>query len=321
MVSVSVIIPTYKRVDMLERCLEGVYAMDRKPDQVVVVYRPADDLKTRDWIQSVGSSSYPDIDVIEVKVPGVVAALNAGLAKAQKEIIVIYDDDAVPRKNWLDKILPHYSDPQVAGVGGRDVIHPLIDQKEIERGVGVRGFWGKISGGHHLAIGPARNVDTLKGCNMSFRKSVLGSLVFDQRLNGIGAQVGNECWFCLNIINAGWTLRLEPSAIVDHYPAEKEDYARNEFSEYRCFESTVNSTALELASLNKHQKVKYILHSLIIGSRNCPGIFFMIHSLVKRPTSLWGQLKGGWSGFLEGYRLAQKIKAAPPGLPVHPLIR
>jgi GT2 family glycosyltransferase len=155
----------------------------------------------------------------------------------------------------------------------------------------------------------------LKGCNLSFRRNAIGTLKFESRLSGRGAQVGNDACFCLNIIQAGWRLRLTPKAIVDHYPAQKSDYSRDEFNFYRCFESTYNMVAIELSNQNWIVKLKYILFYLIVGNRNCPGVYFIVHSIFKRPKSLIGQLKGGWKGFIGGYKLSGVLEKTPPGFP------
>jgi len=298
---------------MLEKCLSGVLAMDIMPDEVFVVYRPSADIETVNWLHEFGVKKYPSVNFVEVGTPGQIAALNMGISKVESDIVVIYDDDAVPHKNWLSRVLVHYGDESIAGVGGRDVVHPLINQPALNDGVGARNFWGMLQGGHHLVEGTPRLVDVLKGCNLSFRMSVLNTLKFDERLSGEGAQVGNDAWFCLNVRHAGWGLCLDPLAIVDHYPAQKEDYERSDFTEYRCFESTHNMTALELAGLSMYKKALYILYTVVVGSRNCPGFYFFMHSLVKRPRKLVGQLKGGWKGFFQGYKLAKELEMNRPG--------
>lgn len=312
--SVSVVIPTYKRLDMLKKCLHGVSIMSIKPDQIIVSYRPEDDLDTAVWLETDAKNMYDNLDLVKLYKPGQVFALNAAIEHAIKDIIVIFDDDVVPKKDWLHKIKPYFDCASVGGVGGRDIVHPNNSSVTIDK-AGFRTFWNKIYGGHHLVVGEYRNVETLKGCNMSFRRSMLGTLKFDDRLLGNGAQVANDLWYCLNIRNSGWSIILEPNAIVDHYPAIKEDYNRNEFDEFRCLQTTFNTVAVETAFLTTRQKLLYLLHSFLIGDRSCPGIYFIIHSMLKRPKSLKGQLLGGWVGFFNGWKMAKKFKSNPPGIP------
>ena len=90
---------------------------DATPDEVLVVVHASDD------------ESAPFVDArtdarrVEVVAPGLVAALNRGLAAARGDIVAFVDDDAVPAPDWLERIAAAYrSDVTIAAVGGRDVI-------------------------------------------------------------------------------------------------------------------------------------------------------------------------------------------------------
>lgn len=315
--TVTVIIPTFKRLDMLSKALAGVYSIRKKPEQVVVVYRPEDDKETAKWLQNLNSSLYPNLILQSVFVPGQVAAMNAGLKASTNDIVVILDDDAIPKPDWLDIILEHFGNPEVAAVGGRDIVHPHPQVKEQIK-AGYIDYWGNIIGNHHLVVGPAREVDALKGCNWALRRSALGTLHFDERLLGKGAQPGNDYWLCLNLRHFGWKIILEPSAIVDHYPAVRLDHARDVWSKSKCFEQTRNEVAGRLAFYPWHLKLRFILFHIFMGHRNCPGIYFIVHSLIKRPKSLIAQFTGGWAGFFAGWRAAKEFRENPPGIPALP---
>ena len=312
--SISVLIPTYKRMDILPICLNGITNMTGNIIQVVVVFRPDDDPETAMWL-SERASEDDRIDTVGVYTPGVVAALNAGLEKVHGDLVVIFDDDAVPRMDWLTKVYAHFDNPAVAAVGGRDIVYKLGEpvKGKMVSTPGVIGFWGGITTGHHLVVGEHREVDVLKGCNWSLRKVSLGSLRFDERLLGTGAQYANEAWFCLNLRHRGWKIILDPNAIVDHYEAHKPDYERDSFSRLKCFEWTANKTATELAYASPIQCVKYILFKVLVGTRHCPGFYFLAHSVVKRPRLMCDILIGGWSGFIKGVLMAREFRRFPPG--------
>jgi acetyltransferase-like isoleucine patch superfamily enzyme/GT2 family glycosyltransferase len=312
--TVSVIIPTYRRLDILMQCLQGVYAMDRQPDQVLVVYRPEDDRDTKQWLAEVAYPAFSTLQIVPVFKPGVVAALNAGIAVATSKIIAIFDDDAVPRSDWLSRILPHFAQADVAAAGGRDVVagHPPVKETTM---AGYIDFWGNIVGNLHIVVGEPRDVEVVKGCNWALRRAAIGSLQLDERLLGEGAQYANELLYCLNLRYHGWKIKLDPRAIVDHYPAIRLDHARNTWNKKVCHEQSCNLVATELAFYPWHLKLRYLLFHFLVGSRSCPGAYFILHSLLKRPRSLPGQLLGGWSGFFHGWQLAKEFKRNPPGLP------
>ncbi|WP_256366342.1 glycosyltransferase family 2 protein [Methylosinus sp. Ce-a6] len=318
--SVSVIIPTFKRMDLLPRCLEGVETLQPRPIEVVISYRPDDDPDTARWLHD-NAKDHSLWRLVSVERAGVVCALNAAIDVARGDILAIFDDDAVPRPDWLEKILGHFRDDDVGAAGGRDIVfdgdgapvlHPTVTR------AGYRDFWGMIRGGHHLVVGPPRAVEVVKGSNWALRRSALGTLRLDERLLGSGAQVANESWLCINLRKAGWRIILDPNAIVDHYPGVKPDYAYGTWSKIKCFHWTANHVATQRAFTDSLTRLRFFLFCVAVGFRHCPGLYFILHSLAKRPKSLPGQLIGGWSGYFAGLRMAREFERAPPGTPSTP---
>ncbi|WP_262964948.1 glycosyltransferase family 2 protein [Methylobacter psychrophilus] len=312
--TVSIIIPTYRRLDILIQCLQGVYAMEQQPNQVLVIYRPDDDLETGRWLNEVACPAYSTLQLVPVFKPGQIAAMNAGLEIAVSDIITIIDDDAVPHPDWLSRLLPHFDDINVGAAGGRDIVdgHPPV--KETTQ-AGYIDFWGNVIGNHHTVVGDAREVETIKGCNWAVRRSTLGTLHFDERLLGKGAQIANESWFCLNLRHQGWKIILDPNAIVDHYPAPQLDIQRGSWNKQKCYEQAYNVTATQLAYYPWHLKLRYFIFQLVVGKRYCPGVYYILHGLLKRPRVLPEILMGGWSGFFQGWQMAKEFNRNPPGIP------
>jgi glycosyltransferase involved in cell wall biosynthesis len=315
----SVVVPTFRRTELLSKVIQAIELDECSPICVLVIYRPEEDPETALWLQDY-AKSHRIIQPLAVYEGGKVAALNLALEHAPGEFIVMLDDDIVVRSGWFLRTLSHFDNPLVAAVGGHDIVHdPAIglNRAPVAR-AGYRAWSGRMIGGHDLVVGEAREVEVLKGCNWAVRRSALGTLRFDERLLGIGAQAGDDYWFCLNLRHAHWKIILDPSAVVDHYPAFKPDYAQGTWGKRKCFEWTANQTAHNLAFLPPLKKMKYLGHSLLVGVRHCPGIYFIAHSLVKRPKSLKGQLIGGWAGFRRGWRMAKTFTAQPPGRPNSP---
>ncbi|MDB5082706.1 MAG: glycosyl transferase 21 family protein, partial [Chloroflexi bacterium] len=120
--SVSVVVPTYYRPEDLVLCLKALEAQRRMPDQVIVTVRPEDAVSVERLALFKENTGLP-LQVVLVETPGLVAALNAGLKKAEGTIVCFTDDDARPHPDWLERIVQHYSDPQVGAVGGRDMVY------------------------------------------------------------------------------------------------------------------------------------------------------------------------------------------------------
>ncbi len=219
---VTVLVPTYRRPEDLARCLSALLCQQRAPDQIVVVAR-ADDAVTHACLADHVTPRVLNVEVAMVEEPGQVAALNRGLEAATGDVIAITDDDAAPRADWVARIAAHFeADAKLGALGGRDWVHEegrvLDGEREL---VGRVQRSGRIVGNHHLGVGAAREVDLLKGANMSYRRAAIGDLRFDRRLRGTGAQTHNDMAFSMGVKRAGWKLVYDPLVAVDHYPAPR----------------------------------------------------------------------------------------------------
>ena len=90
--TVSVIIPTYDRREVLPRALDSVLAQTSTPWELLVV-----DDGSADGTSSMLAERYPGVEVLEQPNRGVSAARNLGIAKARGEWIALLDSDDV----WL----------------------------------------------------------------------------------------------------------------------------------------------------------------------------------------------------------------------------
>jgi cellulose synthase/poly-beta-1,6-N-acetylglucosamine synthase-like glycosyltransferase len=229
--SVSVVAPTYRRIDRLAGCLEGLRSQSRTPEEALVVVQGFDEASAS-FVDGL-ARGWPELRCVRVAQPGVVLAINSALSVAAGAIVAFVDDDAIPTVDWLKRIVETFKrDDQIAAVGGRDVIYDGGKVLEPGRrrgmgalcgepGVGRIQWFGRMLGNHHIGVGGARDVDVLKGANMSFRKeAVLGHGV-DGRLRGEGAQEHWELSICLPLRRRGLRVVYDPSISALHYPAPR----------------------------------------------------------------------------------------------------
>ncbi len=284
--SVSVIVPTYKRTHDLGRCLDALAKQTRPADRVVVVCRDTDD-ETRNFLAARRDSDALNLYIVTVFVAGQVAALNAGLESVRDGIVSFTDDDAAPRPDWLARVESHFAlHPDVGGVGGRDYIVGATSGEGTTR-VGVIRWFGSPVGNHHRGTGPPRRVDVLKGANMSFRMSSVGAVRFDNRLRGEGAQRNNDLAFSLAIRERGWQIIYDPEVAVDHYPGDRIDgIERSELSARVIRESGYNETLALLGYLHGWREAVFLLWAILVGSRNLPGVIQGIRNVSKHP-AIW----------------------------------
>jgi glycosyltransferase involved in cell wall biosynthesis len=299
------IVPTYRRPADLRRCLRAIASQRRPADQVIVVQREDDEL-AREVLQE------PHLDglrptIVTVRVPGVVAALNAALDAVHADIVAFTDDDAAPRSEWLLQIAARFAaDPMLGGLGGRDWVHQHGRIEDDSKPVVGRLTWfGRSIGHHHLGVGPAREVDTLKGVNMSFRAEALRGVRFDTRLRGSGAQVSNELGVSLAVKRRGWKLLYDPQIAVDHYPAVRHDEdKRNTFSLEATYNSAFNETLLLCEHFGRLRRCAFLVWAFAVGHHASPGLLQWLRLMVSEPRTATSRLRLAWAARLAGWRVA-----------------
>lgn len=281
---VTVLVPTFRRPGDLKRCLAALQRQSRAPDEVVVVARP-DDTATHACLRDSRVRGALPLTVALVETSGQVAALNCGLDAAAGDVVAITDDDAAPHVDWVERIAAAFqNDARLGALGGRDWVHEKGRVLDGERPlVGKLTPSGKIIGNHHLGVGGAREVDLLKGANMSYRREAIRHIRFDARLRGAGAQVHNDMAFSMSVKNAGWKLVYDPRVAVDHFPAERFDDDRRDAQTL----SAVRNAAFNLHLILRDQLTPLRRETAwwwytLVGTRVYPGMAHVVLALLKR---------------------------------------
>lgn len=300
--TITVLIPTYRRPKNLAFCLEALQKQTRLVDEVLVVVRDTD-AETWTFLRAFNLDLLP-LHIVTVRNPGVVAALNAGLEAARGDIIAITDDDAAPHADWLERIETCFlSNGYLGGVGGRDwVYHGTQLEDGSSEVVGRVQWFGRMIGNHHLGIGGPREVDILKGVNMSFRRTAITRLRFDKRMRGTGAQVHFEAGFSLMLKRSGWKLLYDPKIAVNHYTAQRFDEdQRNKFNNVACVNLVHNETLVLLEYLPPLRRLIFLVWAVLVGTRDSLGFVQWLRFLptegVLAKQKLLASLRGRWQGW------------------------
>ena len=268
--SLAVLVPTFRRPDDLRRCLAGLAAQTRRPDRVVVVARP-DDEPSRAALRQ-APAALP-VETVDVERPGQVAALNAGLAAVDEDVVAITDDDSVPRPDWLERIAAAFAaDERIGAVGGRDwVRHDGVPVEGAQRVVGRVTWYGRFLAFHHLGTGPARDVDFLKGANMAYRRAALPG--FDTRLRGQGAEHLNDWAASLHVKRRGWRVRYDPAIAVDHYEGARDGLDPRLSADRSVVADFVhNQTFAAVRYLPRRKALAHLLFVTLVGTTAAPGL-------------------------------------------------
>lgn len=159
------VLSTYSkdRLGQLLDCIKSLEMQTLPPKEIILVLDPDQDLvdfyksKLHDCVKIVISGGF-----------GLSKARNAGVTKAEGEIIAFIDDDAVAENDWLEKLLKNYEDSSVVSVGG--LIKPQWEEK---RPVWFPEELDWIVGCSYRGLPEIKTcVRNAIGCNMSFRKTI-----------------------------------------------------------------------------------------------------------------------------------------------------
>jgi GT2 family glycosyltransferase len=216
-VLVSVIVPTYQRGEVLCETLEHILNQSYPHFELIVVDQTSQQptavrLKLAELERRSQHLAY-----IQLPNPGLPGARNEGIRHARGSILLFADDDIVPSEHWIAEHVRNYDDLQVGGVVGR-VIEPVEDPvgDGLGRLLGIVGritFWGRPISNFDSSYRTA--IHTARGCNMSFRATVVRQVgLFDERYGG-NAQF-EETDLSFRVRRLGYTLIYDPLPKVEH---------------------------------------------------------------------------------------------------------
>jgi len=116
--TVSVIVPTRNRPQILERCLDSIISSHSSYayDELILVDNGSDEVVAR--LNRQLAEKYRARYCWEGR-RGVSFARNTGVKIARADIVVFADDDFIVDRDWVKNLLPNYEDEQVMGCAGR----------------------------------------------------------------------------------------------------------------------------------------------------------------------------------------------------------
>ncbi|MDT7814478.1 MAG: hypothetical protein QOJ51_2307 [Acidobacteriaceae bacterium] len=304
--SIGVLIASYRRPVPLVTCLESLAQQIHPPHEVIVVLRN-DDSEARQAISNL-TTPFP-LKIVFTNVPGTVAARNAGLDACTSDVLAILDDDTKPHPEWLKRVLARFQeDPTLGGLGGRDRCFDgrAFDDRQASV-VGRIQWYGRMIGNHHLGFGEIREVDFLKGANMSFRSEAFANLRFDPRLKGTGAQPREDTAFSIAVKASGWKLAYDPAAAVDHYAAQREE-ARHyvdvqALTDERSFREFAYNDILSIwLAFKGVRKIAFITWTILVGTGVCPGFVQALRFTPRLGGASWRRFYLAQQGKFEAFR-------------------
>ncbi|RMH05215.1 MAG: glycosyltransferase family 2 protein [Planctomycetota bacterium] len=308
----SVLVPTFRRPELLRRCLEALALQTRQPDEILVGLRVQED---PEGVRTVDDfvAAHPELTLIRVVIekPGVVHAENRLLAAAGGDVACFLDDDAIARPFWLENLARHYEREElIGGVAGPAI--DVVDGTPRRRPARHRNrviFPGLILDQSTRHSDRPVRVDHFRGANMSLRLEPLRRLGgFDERLLGDGFRF--ELDACLGLARLGYRLVFDPEVEVDHHEAPRRGNTARAGAE-----TLANNAANETFVLLKHwgrgpAGWLHLVFALLVGNFPCPGLAWALAGAaigLFRPHRHLHGLRGllpSWRGRLRGWRMA-----------------
>jgi GT2 family glycosyltransferase len=194
--TVSVIICTRNRPDDLAACLRSLATQTRRPAEVVVVDASDGDASREAVMAWAAARGAPRVRYLHAA-PGLARQRNLGIGIATGHLMTFLDDDVVLARGYLACIVELFElDPMLAGAEGVVATAPLSGRRwcaNLFRRVFLMNSLGRPRGvkrSGFVAYDPwppsARQVGSLVGCNMSYRRTVFERFRFDEWFDGYG---------------------------------------------------------------------------------------------------------------------------------------
>lgn len=209
--NVSIVIATYNRCSDLEECLASIFKLRNGPREVIVV-----DSGSTDGTKEL-QEHFP-IRYVSIGERNREHARNVGISLASGGVVVFLDDDVVVHEDWLSCLTEPYVNDGVGGVGGRVVPYGRSEKFYVKTNraeVGKVFKSGLVIGNFDVPLSVAIEVDSLIGCNVSFRRDALVEVGgFDENYLGTGYRDDTDV--CMRIRRLGYKLMYQPKALVWH---------------------------------------------------------------------------------------------------------
>lgn len=196
--SVTVVLPTIGRPELLRTCLESLVQCNPRADEILVIDSSSDSAVA----DAVAGFAEAGARRIHCRTPGLGNAFNLGLREAKHEVVLLTNDDCTVDHSWVGRGRHHVSQSGDAIVTGRvrphghpDVVPSTIDDPVRREYVGRPGF-------------------VLYTQCMSLRRAnVLGFGGFDGQIRPSAED--NDLSY--RWLRAGRRIRYEPDFIVWHH--------------------------------------------------------------------------------------------------------
>lgn len=209
---ISVVIPTYRRLDMLAELLEALQPqlVQATVGVEAIVVDNCPDASAKPLVEQ-SAAKTPSLLYIHQPISGVVHARNLGVAQAQGRYVLFIDDDEIPCPTWLEAFAAHARDDVTLAFGR------IVSRFEAPPSAGLKPMLEQLF---------SREFDQPDGADITPHMVVLGTGnalfhkartlagpgPFDSRFNRSG---GEDIWLISSAVARGTPLIWAPGGCVE----------------------------------------------------------------------------------------------------------
>ncbi|MDM8564352.1 glycosyltransferase [Candidatus Halobeggiatoa sp. HSG11] len=219
---VSIIIPTYNGIDLLQRCIDGLlHNTDYQNIEILIINNNSDDPATLAYMQQLQTDGQARI--LDYTQPFNYPALNNfAVEHAKGELICLLNNDIeIISADWLTEMVSHAIRPEIGAVGAK-LWYPdnRLQHGGIITGLGgIAGHSHKYLAKEHVGyfgrIALTQNLSAVTAACLVMRKETY------LHVNGLDAEnlavAFNDVDFCLRIKESGLRILWTPYAELYHH--------------------------------------------------------------------------------------------------------
>ncbi len=199
---ISIVIPSFNGKDLLKKNLPGI--IKNFPGIEIIIVDDGSTDKTTDFIKD----KYPFIKIIiNKKNFGFSTSANKGILSAKSNLVLLLNNDCLPKENFLNLILPYFKHKNTFAVGCAEYKNGKI------RGRGIGGF---RRGFLYHAPGKLDKNNTL----WAFGASTIYNKEIFIKLNGFDENFNPFYWedfdLCYRSLKSGYKIYFEREAKIFH---------------------------------------------------------------------------------------------------------
>ena len=217
--SLSLVICTRDRTDLLKTCLRSIEKANTRPNDIIVVDNAPTSEATYDLVKNNSWITY----IRETRC-GLGVARNTGLKASTGDIVAFTDDDVTIHPDWIARLKIAFKNPKILAVTG------LVLPAELETRAQLlfQDAAGRAGWGYRSLLFDTNFFEQMKnrgvpvwqigaGANMAFRREafeILGE--FDERLGAGSAGCSEDSEFWYRVLAGGRQCFYDPTAVVYH---------------------------------------------------------------------------------------------------------